>query len=163
MFYYNKNSIYKKIIYQVKSPYGKSFCHYMGRWAVKEMLQRGDLPEVDVLIPVPASSKNLKRRGYNQSFAIAEGMSKEMGGIPILDCLVRKVDNKTQKSMNLEERKAYAKNSFKVSMPHEYMGKRILLVDDIMTTGSTLSSCANVILKADPEARIYVFALAQET
>lgn len=160
MFYYNRYSKYRNIIHHVKDSNGESFCQYMGRWAITEFIQKGNMPEVDLLVPVPLIKKRLRSRGYNQSRAIAEGMSQILG-IPVLDCLVRNENSKIQKKLNYYERKENTINQFKATIPPEYKKRTFMIVDDVTTTGSTLAACAEAIFSEAPESKVYISALAQ--
>ncbi|MCF0200150.1 MAG: ComF family protein [Bacteroidales bacterium] len=98
---------------------------------------------VDYLIPVPLHPKKEKKRGYNQSLMIARGIS-EVTGIPIGDqFLVRVVNTATQTRKSKEERYQNVKDIFQLCHAEELEGKHILIIDDVLTTGATLESCAH--------------------
>ena len=98
---------------------------------------------IDYLIPVPLHPKREKQRGYNQSLMIAKGIN-EVTGIPIGDkYLIRAVNTATQTKKSAEERYKNVKDIFEVRFPEELEGKHVLLIDDVLTTGATLESCAH--------------------
>ena len=98
---------------------------------------------IDYLIPVPLHPKREKQRGYNQSLMIAQGIN-EVTGIPIGDkYLVRGVYTETQTHKTAEERFKNVKDIFEVRFADELKGKHVLLIDDVLTTGATLESCAH--------------------
>lgn len=98
---------------------------------------------IDYLVPVPLHPKREKKRGYNQSMMIARGIS-EATGIPIGDkYLIRVVNTSTQTKKSKEERFQNVKDIFQVCHAEELQGKYILLIDDVLTTGATLESCAH--------------------
>lgn len=105
-----------------------------------DVLKDNSIPErVDFIVPVPMSKQSRRKRGYNQSELIARAVSAETG-VPVR-CVVRKVRNTAeQKTLGRTERKNNLKNAFEVT--ENISGKKILLLDDICTTGSTLSEIA---------------------
>ena len=93
------------------------------------------------IIPVPLHTKRLKRRLFNQSYLIARGLFKSS---PIcLDLVKRNIDNPPQTSLNLSERKKNVKGVFKVKKLSDY--RNFLLIDDVMTSGSTLNELAKTL------------------
>ncbi|MCM1506166.1 MAG: ComF family protein [Ruminococcus flavefaciens] len=105
-----------------------------------DVLRDNSIPEkVDIIVPVPMSESSRRKRGYNQSELIAETVGAETG-LPVR-CIIRKVrETKEQKSLGRAGRKLNLKNAFEIT--DDVSGKRILLIDDICTTGSTLSELA---------------------
>jgi ComF family protein len=98
---------------------------------------------IDYLIPVPLHPKRERQRGYNQSLMIAQGIH-EVTGIPIGDkYLVRGIYTETQTHKTAEERFKNVKDIFEVHFADELKGKHVLLIDDVLTTGATLESCAH--------------------
>lgn len=113
---------------------------------------------IDILTYVPISSKRFSGRGYNQSKLIAKELQKlNPGKFMLLDLLVRKKgnDNKTS-SLNLQERK---KEKFDFKKNVSITGKRILLLDDILTTGATMEECAKI-LKDNGAQKVYGAVIA---
>ncbi len=115
--------------------------------------------EFDVIVPVPIHRKRLIRRGFNQSLVLAQRLSADTG-IPINRTALKKVkDTLPQVGLTRRERIENLKGSFGVSNPAVLLGKRVLLVDDVATTGSTIAECAKVIAAAKA-ARVDVLVLA---
>jgi len=115
--------------------------------------------EVDLIIPVPLHAKKQKIRGYNQSEQFANGLAKSMS-IPVdSKSLFRKTASETQTRKTKIERWKNVKDIFGLANSEELIGKHVLLVDDVITTGSTLEACANV-LQEIPDLKISVAAIA---
>lgn len=111
--------------------------------------------KVDALVPVPTSPDRYKKRGYHQALLLAQAISK-LSGIPILDCLVRRGGEGTssqgftqsQTAKNARERLLSLQDAYRVREGGDLKGKRIAIVDDVVTTGATLYICANALYQA---------------
>ncbi|MEO0086863.1 MAG: ComF family protein [candidate division WOR-3 bacterium] len=104
------------------------------------------LKSCDCLVPVPLHKAKLRERGYNQS----EILAKEIGKITnkeVLNCLIRKKNTKSQTKLKEERRIENVKNAFAFNNNYNIENKRIILIDDVITTGATLNSCAKVLLE----------------
>lgn len=116
----------------------------------------------DYLIPVPLYKTRLRERGYNQAVLLANSFSKKLN-IPVSTKIIyrsRHTDTQTQKSH--EERKTNVKNAFKLHKTAEVKGKKFLLVDDVITTGSTMNSIAKL-LKENKAKRIDLISFTWAT
>lgn len=94
----------------------------------------------DYLLPVPIHASKLKSRGYNQSKIICEGMQRELH-IPVIENLVRIRSSETQTHKHRFERWLNVSEQFKLNDGHLLKGKRVILVDDVFTTGATVEAC----------------------
>ncbi len=114
-----------------------------------------------VVIPVPLSPRRLRERGFNQAAIIGRAISRQLG-IPLDEAtLVRRLDTPMHRAgMDRKARGMTVKNAFDVSRPKLIGGKNILLVDDVLTSGETVSSCAKI-LKKKGAARVDVITLAR--
>lgn len=103
---------------------------------------------IDIIIPIPLTRKREWNRGYNQSGEIAKGISRYTK-IPIVTNAVKRTRfTQSQTHLKSEQRKQNVENAFKLLKPSLIKGKHILLVDDIITTGATVYSCAKELQKA---------------
>lgn len=107
-------------------------------WMLKE---QGHQLQYDALVPVPLHEKRLKKRGYNQSYHFALGLGSSMG-LPVWDdVLVREKLSQTQTRKSRLHRWQNVENIFRVTQPEKVKNMRLLLVDDVITTGATIGSC----------------------
>ncbi len=103
------------------------------------------MQEPDFVTCVAMTSKELKQRGFNQSMLLAKEVSRRLN-IPFENCLIKVKETKTQKKLTAKERAENLENAF-VAIP-DVKGKKILLVDDVFTTGSTANACARALHKS---------------
>lgn len=131
----------------------------LGSYAGARLMRNNFFEGIDLLVPVPLHWKKKKLRGYNQSEWIAKGLSK-VSSIPI-DCtsLARHSENETQTTRNIYERWKNVTTIFSLDNEAAFENKHILLVDDVMTSGSTMEACGQVVLEAKGSS-ISFFALA---
>lgn len=125
---------------------GKPFAEYMAD------CYKSNNYDCDLIVPVPVHITRLKERGYNQSEILAEHISKILN-LPLDTTSLQKI-KKTENQVDLDfkERKANLSGAFKVMDKSKIKGKKILLVDDVFTTGSTLDACCDVLFKAGAKA-----------
>jgi ComF family protein len=158
-YFFTKKSKFQKILHQLKYRNNKEIGFVMGKYAAAELVESEDFRQFDYIVPVPLHPNKLRKRGYNQSLCIAQGLAK------ILDCnidtrnLVRTVETSTQTKKSVYERWTNTKGIFEVNNPQLFENKRILLVDDVITTGSTLIACVEAIHEVC-NAKVSVFTLA---
>jgi len=106
----------------------------------------------DYITWVPLSKKRLKKRGYDQAMLLAMATALELGDVAV-ELLRKKVDIPAQSGIEAhEKRRANVSGAFEVIDPELVRGKRILVIDDVVTSGSTLSECARVLLMAGAES-----------
>lgn len=115
---------------------------------------------VDAIIPIPLTEKRLRERGFNQSFIIAEEISKIIRKPVLYDLLIKIKETKDQYSLGREERKKNIKGAFLARDGQRIKGKSVLLVDDLYTTGATAKEAGRVLLGEKPKTLSF-FALAR--
>lgn len=103
--------------------------------------------QADVLTWVPVSRARRRERGYDQAEALCRSLSKCIG-VPAVALLTKTVNNKTQATLDALQRKANVLGVYGTCNEEQIAGKRVLLVDDVITTGATLSECSRVLLTA---------------
>ena len=145
---------------QLSEPLGALLCSvFMRHW---------DKGCIDMMIPVPLHIKRFRKRGFNQSYLLAASCKKIASvfnfGVSDLkickDVLYRKKPTHQQTGLDREKRIDNMKNAFGLKNPSEIRGKKILLVDDVFTTGATANSCAKALIKGGA-AYVDVLTLAQ--
>ncbi len=152
------NDSIKKSIYDFKYKDMKVYARFYG----KKMWEYGkaylDLWQPQAIVPVPISEQRFRKRGYNQAELIGKELSKN-SGIP-MDCkiLYRRKNTLPQKEVKRENRRKNLENAFHIS-GNVVKYKKIILVDDIYTTGSTIDECAKV-LKAFGVEQVYFISLS---
>ncbi len=132
----------------------------MGRWFGYELEREGYGGEFDCVVAVPLHSMRLLHRGYNQSDYLAQGICQVLGSRHIVGAISRSRNNNSQLNFETLDRWGNVEALFTVEKPDMLAGRRILLIDDIMTTGATMSSCARTIIERLPSVELWIATLA---
>lgn len=159
-FYYRKGSRYKQLLYQLKYKGRKEIGESIAATMTSEIINTSHFfDSIDVIIPVPLHPDKLKLRGYNQSEWIAKGVSR-IASLPInTKSLIRNKYTETQTQKSVWDRQENIKDVFQLVSSSKLRGKHVLLIDDVVTTGATLTACATV-LSAVPKVSISFLTLA---
>ena len=120
-----------------------------------------NIKNYDTIIPVPISNKRYKKRGYNQSWLLAMELSKLMNLTLITNCLFKAKDVIEQSKLTKEQRVENIKDVYFLTNESKIENRKILLLDDIYTTGSTVNECCRILKKANPK-KIVVVVLAKK-
>lgn len=136
----------------------------LGQLFAPEHLRAGHFADIGVAVPVPLTPRRLRRRGYNQSAYIARGLTGGLG-IPLDETLLARRDSAgTQTNRGREARWASMREAFFVPDPDKVSRRRILIIDDVLTTGATLSACALALMEAGAESvSYYTLACGERT
>ena len=147
--YYAKGSRIRNLIHKLKYQGIKEIGYELGRIYAGSLKSSGFTADIDVIIPVPLHPSKKRIRGFNQSEYISSGIS-DVTGVPVNTySLVRKVISATQTTRSRFDRWTNVEGIFRVEDAEAIKGKHILLVDDVITTGSTVESCVNELLKVE--------------
>jgi len=158
-FYFRKGSIYQDVLHKLKYNDRPDIGFLLGRQYGFELNRSTGFIRPDLLIPVPLHPRKLRKRGYNQSMAIAGGLSAGLG-IPLSGkALTRPNATSTQTRKSRYERYLNVTGKFRVTEPGLVENKHILLIDDVITTGATLEACAEELVRI-PGVTVSVVALA---
>ena len=159
-FFFNKGSKYQSMMHKFKYHGNKEIGFILGRYFGSQ-IKDSVFKEIDVIIPVPLHKSKLKKRGYNQSEWVGMGLSESLQKPLDTKSLIRNVATETQTRKSRFDRWKNVENIFKISDEKELEGKHVLIVDDVVTTGSTLEACANAVLKVkDTKVSIATLAVA---
>jgi len=158
-YYFAKGSKIQHLVHQLKYKGKKEIGIFIGKQYGLDLIESPQFNTADVVIPVPLHMKKQKQRGYNQSEQFAIGVSVSMKIELDTKSLYRKIASQTQTKKSRFKRWQNVSEIFSVREKNQLKGKHILLVDDVITTGSTLEACANALYKV-PDVRISVAAIA---
>lgn len=138
---FRKSGIVQHLLHQLKYNQHPEIGVRLGLAYGLDLVHSGFAKEFDLIIPVPLHASRKRQRGYNQSAKFAEGLSRAMN-IPWDESVsVRIQSSNTQTNKSKAERWENVKDVFSVDVRSKVDGKRILLVDDVITTGATLEAC----------------------
>ncbi len=158
VFTYVHGEVVYKLVAKVKRGGRRDLARRLGRLAAVEAGRAGAFDGVEVIVPVPLDPAKLRRRGYNQAFEMAMGVSQHTG-IPVADVLAMAGGGDSQKSKRAGERERNVKGAFVIVDVSSCAGRHVLIVDDVMTTGATLAECAALL--SGCAASVSVLAVAR--
>lgn len=152
------DSIYKNAILRLKFGKEEMYAYPLAKFMAKRLLEEFEVLKFDVITFVPLHPQDLLERGFNQSELLSKYLS-EITGIPYEPLLKKTRKNKPQHDLPAEKRKKNVEGVFKPQDKNRIKGKKILLIDDIVTTGYTLSECTKV-LEENGALQIYNMTFA---
>ena len=163
---YKEKFLTRKLIHQFKyEPYIKDLANILAGLLIEHFIitakNTEEIWKHSVLISVPLEKRKLKNRGYNQSEVLARELSKIIN-VPLISGNLMKIKNTPpQIALSAKEREENVRGAFLVKNPEKVKGKKVFLVDDVYTTGSTMEECAKVIKEAGAKS-VWGIAIARE-
>lgn len=157
--YYRRGSRVQRLVHRLKYNGIKDIGIYMGEYYGNILKKSGFLENIDLIIPVPLHPSRIRRRGFNQSLVISAGISKATGIDVESNILHRSLESSTQTRKSRVERWENVEGIFEISGANTINNMHVLLVDDVITTGSTVEACV-LALKKIEGVKVSVAAIA---
>ena len=163
---YKERALTRKLIHQFKyQPYIKDLAKTLALLIAEHFFISGsnkeDVWRNSILIPIPLDKKKLKRRGYNQAEELAKELSKILLIPVFLNVLIKIKTTRAQIELSGKEREQNLKGAFTIKNLAQVKGKKIFLIDDVYTTGSTMEECARILKKAGAK-QVWGIVIARE-
>jgi len=149
-FYFSTNGVLHQLIVSLKYKHHKEVGWFLGRMLGYQLAKANRFQEIDAIVPLPLHPEKLPIRGYNQAAIICEGIESVWPKKIILDAVIRKKFSASQTTRNRIDRWQNMQGIFQLDNQISVQGKRLLLVDDVATTGATLEACGLVLLQGQP-------------
>lgn len=159
MFWYIRESPYSNLIKDAKYHGRPSVGRKLAATYAAELMASGFFDDMDAIIPIPIPFVRLLTRGYNQTAHIARGLSATTG-LPVYDNLHSRWLQRSQTRRNARDRQRQSEGRFRVDAPEVLRGKHLLLVDDVITTGATMTAALEAVKHAVGDVRLSVLSLA---
>ncbi|MCC8062029.1 MAG: ComF family protein [Rikenellaceae bacterium] len=161
LLYFRHESGYRAMIHSLKYSGRRDIAVALGEMFGRELRESPLYDDIEVLVPVPLHWTKRMHRGYNQAEEICTGLGRSMGIPSDFRSLKRIRRTRTQAlHRDADARRRNVEGAFRLCRPERLQGKHILLVDDVLTTGATITACAEAIRRVLPDARISVATLA---
>ncbi|MDG2332377.1 MAG: ComF family protein [Flavobacteriales bacterium] len=149
LYYYQKGGKVQKILKSMKYDNQTELCEFLGSLIGIKLKSFDSLNDIDLIIPVPLHPDREKIRGYNQSYYLGIGIASVLNIDVLEKAIIRKVNNATQTNKSRQDRWQNVNDIFTLSSTTSLINQHVLLVDDVITTGSTVESCCNVLNKVN--------------
>lgn len=161
--FFKKGGHVQELLHNIKYRGAKEAAEEVGFLYGLELKEEPAFATADVIIPVPLHKSKLRKRGFNQSEYFGKGLSQGMGRPQDTEHLVRTTATATQTKKGRWQRWINVEHIFQQTKRHYFAGQHVLLVDDVVTTGSTLEACAKILLENNSDIRISIATLAKAT
>ncbi len=145
--FFSKNGLVKNLLHWLKYKNQEDIGAFLGDWCGAFLKEDVNLKNIDLVVPVPLHPKKLKKRGYNQVSRFAQKIAENLGAEFREDLLLKVINTKTQTKKDRQSRWLNSKNAFELNLNSNKNYRHILLVDDVITTGATIESCAKKLLQ----------------
>ncbi len=159
LLYFTKQNNVQEIMHQLKYKNHQELGEFFGNLIADDLLKKSSSHNLDIIIPIPLHPKKFKKRGYNQLTFFGKTISKKLGVEYNENILIKTVNNQSQTKKNAVERRKNVADIFDLSNVDKIKSKHILLIDDVMTTGATLESAIQELLKVD-NVKVSVITIA---
>ena len=159
IYVFEKDKELQRIIHAMKYDNNFRIGETLGKLLGDKLLNEISVKNFDLIIPVPLHHLKKSERGYNQSYYISKGVNRKLNLVLDERSVKRIKYTETQTSMNIREREKNISGAFKVKRINNISGKNILIIDDVITSGNTVSELGRI-LKKNGAAIIYAASLA---
>jgi len=157
--YFEEKGIVKNLIHNLKYKGQNQISSFLGDWFGSRLRSADDSPKIDLVIPVPLHPKKRRKRGYNQVDEFGKKLAAHLDAEFTDSILLKSRNTTTQTTKNRWHRFKYQQGEYHVEGLDLIRDKRILLVDDVITTGATMESCTKALQQA-PGVEVYLGAMA---
>lgn len=157
--YFEQAGRVQELLHELKYKGNQEVGLILGRELGKQLLETKEIDKVDLILPVPLHPRKERMRGYNQALPIAEGIAEIINSRVQPEAAKRVAFTQTQTKRNRYNRFENVNEIFRVADNASVYGKHVLIVDDVITTGATIESCSNAILKVE-DTKVSVATLA---
>jgi ComF family protein len=148
MYFYRKGGKVQHLIHQLKYKGHKEIGIFLGEIYGSQLMEIPLYKDIDLIIPIPLHKSKLKKRGFNQAELFARGLARSMQKDIDVKSLVRQVASSTQTKKTRYRRWENVSDIFRMENPEKIVGKKILVVDDVITTGATMEAFIQTIQTA---------------
>lgn len=162
LMHYRKKGPSQQLIHRLKYKGQEEISTYLGEWLAEELRQLKWAKTIDIVIPVPLHKTKKRKRGFNQVSGFGKALAQTFGCTYSEEVLIKVFNSKTQVFKDRITRAKQKDTAFTLQHSQEIKQKHVLLVDDIITTGATLETCTNELLKAGP-SKISIATMAVTT
>lgn len=159
LYYFNDGNVCQSLIHALKYHHRPEIGEQLGRLFADHLQGHANLQDLAGVVPIPIHPKRRHQRGYNQAEYIADGLAAGLGIPTFPDALVRTSFKGSQTKMDRIGRLENVRHSFTIGKG-DFVGKHLLLVDDVITTGATLDFCGNLLQEHHAGCRVSVATLA---
>lgn len=157
--YFNQFGVTQKLLHELKYKGNEDLAIFLGNLYAQRIGKAVENHGIDSIVAIPLHRSKLKQRGYNQSLAFSKGISEVLKIDNLSENLERIRATQTQTRKSRDERWANVESIFKVNSAYKFENRHVLLVDDVITTGATIESCADTLIK-QCNCRISVASIA---
>jgi ComF family protein len=148
IFRFSKNSRVQMLLHALKYKQQPEVGVALGKMYGEKLISTGYNETWDVIVPIPLHRSRIRKRGYNQSEKFAEGLAEKLNIPVVVNAIVKAHRTETQTRKSKHQRWENVKSVFELLRADQVLGRRILLVDDVITTGATIEACGTILLEA---------------